>query len=224
MKRRAILLIPLLTLFAFAMTALAQSAGSYTLTWFSIDGGGGNSSGGTYSLGGIIGQPDAGRMSGGSYVITGGYWAASLAAGLTPTSTRTPTRTTTATLTRTTTATRTPTPSTGTAAPTRTQTRTATASPCSVKPSKPVLVKPKNNATTTRVRVKLKWQAATCAQTYTAIVKDALTGKKVYKKTGLIVLVYKTKALTPGNSYKWFIKACNAIGCTRSAKRLFTIQ
>ncbi len=55
--------------------ASAQSGGGYDLTWNSIDGGGITfSAGGSYLLGGTIGQPDAGTMSGGSYTLNGGFW------------------------------------------------------------------------------------------------------------------------------------------------------
>jgi len=54
---------------------LAQSGGTYDLTWSSLEGGGGMfSTGGAYSLGGTIGQADAGAMSGGSYALAGGFW------------------------------------------------------------------------------------------------------------------------------------------------------
>ena len=49
---------------------------SYELSWFSIDGGGATfSEGGAYSLGGSIGQADAGAMSGGADSLSGGFWA-----------------------------------------------------------------------------------------------------------------------------------------------------
>ncbi len=47
---------------------------SYAIDWFSIDGGGGTSTGGVYSVSGTIGQPDAGRMTGASYALDGGFW------------------------------------------------------------------------------------------------------------------------------------------------------
>jgi len=50
------------------------SAQSYSIDWFTVDGGGGTSTGGVYSLSGTIGQPDAGTMSGGNYTIQGGFW------------------------------------------------------------------------------------------------------------------------------------------------------
>ena len=53
---------------------LAVQAQPFTIDWFTIDGGGGTSTGGTYSVTGTIGQPDAGRMSGGAYSLEGGFW------------------------------------------------------------------------------------------------------------------------------------------------------
>jgi hypothetical protein len=53
----------------------AVRAQSYSIDWFTIDGGGGVSTGGVYQVSGIIGQPDAGAaMAGGSYSVTGGFW------------------------------------------------------------------------------------------------------------------------------------------------------
>lgn len=55
-----------------ALTALAQ----FSIDWHTIDGGGGTSTGGVYSVSGTIGQPDAGHyMSGGQFSATGGFWA-----------------------------------------------------------------------------------------------------------------------------------------------------
>ena len=49
---------------------------SYTIDWYKIAGGGGTSTGSVYSISGTIGQPDAsGAMTGGSYSLTGGFWA-----------------------------------------------------------------------------------------------------------------------------------------------------
>jgi hypothetical protein len=56
--------------------ALPARAQTYDLSWFSIDGGGGTSSGGAYSVSGTIGQPDAGALSGGNYTLVGGFWSA----------------------------------------------------------------------------------------------------------------------------------------------------
>jgi hypothetical protein len=56
-----------------AMALLCQSQ-PYTLDWWTMDSGGGTSSGGLFSVTGSIGQPDAGAMSGGGYLLTGGFW------------------------------------------------------------------------------------------------------------------------------------------------------
>ena len=57
----------------------AQSTGSprsASISWWTVDGGGGTSSGGAYTLSGTIGQADASTpMSGGAYTLTGGFWA-----------------------------------------------------------------------------------------------------------------------------------------------------
>ncbi len=53
---------------------LAQSGGGYDLSWSIVSGGGGTSSAGTFVLNGVIGQHDAGMMSGGNYSVGGGFW------------------------------------------------------------------------------------------------------------------------------------------------------
>jgi hypothetical protein len=59
-------------------------AQDYSIDWFTIDGGGGASAGGGYSIAGTVGQPDAGpQLSGGSYTVEGGFWGI-VAAVLTP--------------------------------------------------------------------------------------------------------------------------------------------
>jgi len=58
------------------VTALAQqSQQDYDLSWHTIDGGGHTwSTGGAYALGGTVGQPDAGELTGGTYTLGGGFW------------------------------------------------------------------------------------------------------------------------------------------------------
>jgi hypothetical protein len=57
--------------FLCCLAALGQS---YSIDWHKVAGGGGTSTNGQYIVAGTIGQPDAGLASGGSYVVTGGYW------------------------------------------------------------------------------------------------------------------------------------------------------
>jgi hypothetical protein len=61
-----------------AMTCLDLSNtvanAQYTIPWFTIDGGGGYSSGGNFELDGTIGQHDAGStMTGGNFALGGGF-------------------------------------------------------------------------------------------------------------------------------------------------------
>jgi hypothetical protein len=59
-----------------AITAITACAQNYSIDWYKIAGGGGTSTGGTYTVSGTIGQHDAGGpMTGGSYSLTGGFWA-----------------------------------------------------------------------------------------------------------------------------------------------------
>ncbi len=60
---------------SFLLSAFCFSAlGQFSLDWSTIDGGGGTSTGGVYSVTGTIGQPDAGTMSGGNFTVDGGFW------------------------------------------------------------------------------------------------------------------------------------------------------
>ncbi len=52
----------------------AALAGSFSVPWYTIDGGGGTSTGIVYSVSGTIGQPDAGTLSGSTFTIKGGFW------------------------------------------------------------------------------------------------------------------------------------------------------
>lgn len=73
----ALILLALLT-----VSVAAQTGNGYDLTWSTIDGGGSTfSTGGGYTLGGTVGQPDAGVLRGGGYELAGGFWAGSVGAG-----------------------------------------------------------------------------------------------------------------------------------------------
>lgn len=64
---------------AVALLAIGPSLAhsqSFTIDWYTIDGGGGTSTGGVYSVSGTIGQPDAGTLTGGPYTLRGGFWGA----------------------------------------------------------------------------------------------------------------------------------------------------
>lgn len=69
--RPAILAIAIIV---FIFHALSFAAGPYKIDWYTIDGGGGTSTGGPYVLTGTIGQPDAAYSSADKYELLGGFW------------------------------------------------------------------------------------------------------------------------------------------------------
>lgn len=83
-KKRIFLLAGLFCLIALSVTLLTIQAApgspvtGFTIPWWTVDGGGGASQGGTYILTGTTGQPDAGNLSGGSYALKGGFWSGDL--------------------------------------------------------------------------------------------------------------------------------------------------
>jgi hypothetical protein len=58
----------------FVLLVCNSAFAQYSIDWFTVDGGGGTSSGGVYEITGTIGQPDAGRVTAGNYGIEGGFW------------------------------------------------------------------------------------------------------------------------------------------------------
>ena len=60
----------MLLIMFLAVPALAD----YSIPWYTIDGGGGTSSGGPYTLVGTAGQPDADYSGGGQYELLSGFW------------------------------------------------------------------------------------------------------------------------------------------------------
>lgn len=53
----------------------APSMAALEIAWFTIDSGGATTSvGGTLTLGGTAGQPDAGVLTGGTLTLSGGFW------------------------------------------------------------------------------------------------------------------------------------------------------
>jgi hypothetical protein len=76
MKNKQIASIARLAVSAMLLIVLAESkaSGKYELSWYTIDGGGGRSSGGDFTLTGTTGQPDAAYSRGGNYELLGGFW------------------------------------------------------------------------------------------------------------------------------------------------------
>jgi hypothetical protein len=75
MKRKISVVITVCLLSLTTATVLAQSGGNYDLTWSSLNGGGGEVSGGRFALISAIGQAEAGTLNGGSYTLSGGFLA-----------------------------------------------------------------------------------------------------------------------------------------------------
>ena len=74
---KAILKFHLLAALLFSPALVrAQTGGRFDLSWSTIDGGGGISSGGQFAITGTAGQPDAGTLSGGNFKVQGGFWSA----------------------------------------------------------------------------------------------------------------------------------------------------
>lgn len=77
------------TLFCGTIAAIAGSVSSvngqpWVILWFTVDGGGAmRSAGGDFELSGTIGQTDAGVMTGGDFVLEGGFWPGA-ATGISP--------------------------------------------------------------------------------------------------------------------------------------------
>lgn len=58
-----------------ALFGVASAQAQFDLTWHTIDGGGETFSvGGVFEVGGTIGQPDAGTLTGGVFELSGGFW------------------------------------------------------------------------------------------------------------------------------------------------------
>lgn len=70
-----LLAIGLLLLAGGLMAAPDEPLNGFAIPWWTADGGGGESSGGSYTLQGTAGQPDAGGASGGDFALKGGFWA-----------------------------------------------------------------------------------------------------------------------------------------------------
>src|SRR5438874_7624372 len=64
----------LLSVLAGALVLPVVANAQYAIDWLTLDGGGGTSSGGSFTLTGTIGQPDAGTLAGGNYTLDGGFW------------------------------------------------------------------------------------------------------------------------------------------------------
>ena len=75
----------LCSLIVVVFGAHCSQAQRFSVDWFTIDGGGGASAGTAFVASGSIGQPDAGTLSGGVFVLQGGFWFGAVEDSATPT-------------------------------------------------------------------------------------------------------------------------------------------
>ena len=81
MKHRLVIATLIAALGALLLAIVSLAQGTYDVEWHTVDGGGATfSSGGGYTLGGTAGQPDAGVLEGGGYILAGGFWGGTLEA------------------------------------------------------------------------------------------------------------------------------------------------
>ncbi len=71
--KRLVTLAGAVMILALSPSAFAQD---FAIDWYTIDGGGGTSSGGDFGLAGTIAQPDAGALTGGDFKLVGGFGSA----------------------------------------------------------------------------------------------------------------------------------------------------
>ena len=63
---------------SFAAAGLVLTSGlaraQFTVYWYTVDNGGGQTTGGSFQVTGTNGQPDAGTLVGGVFEVAGGFW------------------------------------------------------------------------------------------------------------------------------------------------------
>jgi len=192
----------MLFLFFSAAAVVAQVGGGFDLSWSTVDGGGINTStGGVFTLGGTIGQPDAGAGTGITYTVNMGFWGATLPLP-TPSNTDTPTRTNTPTITPT----RSNTP---TATPTRTNTLTGTPTRTSTPTNTPTAVlvvhvtwqgipQPNSRNTTETITMTLRSSAGGAASEFAGFATDA-SGFVTFPLGSLVPGSYNVRVKGPRN-------------------------
>jgi hypothetical protein len=72
-RRKRTVLLALLIVAGMVSGGLAGDL--FEIPWWSVDSGGAQGmTGGGYTLSGTIGQPDAGKLTGGPFTLNGGFW------------------------------------------------------------------------------------------------------------------------------------------------------
>ncbi len=81
MKPRLIFMLLITALLLVSIPAAQAAPQVYDLPWWKVAGGGGDSQGGSYLLRGTAGQAEAGTLTGGQYILEGGFWSGFPAGG-----------------------------------------------------------------------------------------------------------------------------------------------
>ncbi len=109
-----------------------------------------------------------------------------------------------------------------------TETPTPTATPpdasCSAAPAAFTLLAPADKGTVARQHPTLKWNAASCADSYHVIVRERKSGAVVADESGITALDYRTPELERGKRYVWHVIAVNAFGETKSEAWLLIVN
>lgn len=74
MKQRLLIATAIAAVGVLLLVIVSRGQGADTVIWHTVDGGGGTSQDGTFTVRGTIGQPDAGVLAGDSYTLAGGFW------------------------------------------------------------------------------------------------------------------------------------------------------
>ncbi len=74
MRKKLLVVLALLVLSVTIASAIVAAPAALSISWWTVDAGGGTSTGGAFALSGTAGQADAGLLSGGAYTLRGGFW------------------------------------------------------------------------------------------------------------------------------------------------------
>jgi hypothetical protein len=74
MRKKLFVILALLIVVATIASAIVAAPADLSVPWWTVDAGGGTSTGGQFALSGTAGQADAGSMSGSAYTLSGGFW------------------------------------------------------------------------------------------------------------------------------------------------------
>lgn len=74
MKQKYLLILLTCALCLLLVSVVTAVPTALNIPWWSIDGGSGTASGGSYTLSGTSGQAEAGTLQGGAYTLGSGFW------------------------------------------------------------------------------------------------------------------------------------------------------